>query len=339
VLFVLLYLRGGLATVVFRVRDAVVGWVTGQRIDEVRASANQQGAHRQHLPATVERRVGDDLVLEARDIVVRYGGNVVLDRVSLHLRAGEVLGILGPNGAGKTTLFDVLSGHVKPKAGAVLLGGADVTGLQPEQRAGLGLGRTFQQARLFDELTLFESLQVALECTARTETVPALLGLPPARDLERGQRRRVAELVELLGLEPYANRPMTALSTGTRRMAELAAVVAMGARVVLLDEPTAGIAQAEVERFTPVIREIAEHLDASVVVIEHDIPLMMGLVDRLYVLAAGEVIAEGQPEQVGSDPAVIAAYLGTDPRVVRRSGVDHGRRRQRPLVASPGTVS
>jgi ABC-type branched-subunit amino acid transport system ATPase component len=259
-------------------------------------------------------------VLEARNITVSYGGNTAVDDVSLQLHRGEILGILGPNGAGKTTFFDVLTGQITPDKGQVLLHGRDVTALRPEQRAELLLGRTFQQARLFDELTLFECLQVALERESPTELLPSLLGLPPSRRAERAKRIRVTELIDLLGLEPFANRPMTALSTGTRRMAELAAVVAMGARVVLLDEPTAGVAQAEVEQFTPVIREIADHLGASLIVIEHDIPLMMSMVDRLCVLAVGKVIADGPPSAVGTDPKVIAAYLGTDERVVRRSG-------------------
>jgi ABC-type branched-subunit amino acid transport system ATPase component len=259
-------------------------------------------------------------VLEARNVSVSFGGNAALLDVSIELRKGEVLGILGPNGAGKTTLFDALTGQVKPDSGSVVLKHADVTPLRPEERAELGLGRTFQQARLFDDLTLFECLQVALERGEPTEALPSLLGLPPSRIAERTKRTRAAELIEMFGLEPYANRPMTALSTGTRRMAELASIVALGADVVLLDEPTAGVAQAEVERFTPVIREVAAHLGASLVIIEHDIPLMMSLVDRLYVLVAGKVITEGLPVDVATDPAVVASYLGTDKRVVHRPG-------------------
>lgn len=320
VLLVLLFLRGGLAAIVFRARDRLVPVLTGRPLDEVRGSVRQEGVARPPLPPSPHRRRTDAVVLEARNISVSFGGNVAVSDVSLQLHEGEVLGILGPNGAGKTTFFDVLTGQVRPDQGRVILHGMDVTALRPEQRAELLLGRTFQQARLFDELTLFESLQVALERQAPSELVPSLLGLPPSRRSERDKCLRAGELIELLGLEPFAHRPMTALSTGTRRMAELAAVVAMGSRVVLLDEPTAGIAQAEVEQFTPVIREIADHLGASLIVVEHDIPLMMSMVDRLCVLAAGRLIADGPPQVVGVDPAVIAAYLGTDARVVQRSG-------------------
>ncbi|MDQ1537280.1 MAG: hypothetical protein QOE58_1673, partial [Actinomycetota bacterium] len=320
VLMVLLFLRGGLGSIDFSIRDRLISTLTGQKLDEVRASQRQDGITRQPLPPSPLLQRSDEVVLEARNVTVSYGGNVAVSDVSMQLHRGELLGILGPNGAGKTTFFDVLTGQITPDEGQIILHGMDVTRLRPEQRAELLLGRTFQQARLFDELKLFESLQVALERGAPTELVPSLLGLPPSRRAERAKRLRAAELIDLLGLEPFAHRPMTALSTGTRRMAELAAVVAMGARVVLLDEPTAGVAQAEVEQFTPVIREIADHLGASLIVIEHDIPLMMSMVDRLCVLAAGKLIADGPPQSVGNDPAVIAAYLGTDERVVQRSG-------------------
>jgi ABC-type branched-subunit amino acid transport system ATPase component len=258
--------------------------------------------------------------IEARDVVVRFGGIVAVDRVTMRAEPGRIVGIVGPNGAGKTTLFDVLSGHRRPDAGVVLLDGDDVTALRPERRARLGIGRTFQQARLFEGLRLLEAFELALERDEPSEIVPSMLGLPPSRDAERRKELRAHEIVELLGLGSYAAHYVFELSTGVRRIAELGCMVALGARVLLLDEPTAGIAQREVEAFRPRLLEIRDHLGATVVLIEHDLPLVMGLADHLYVLAAGGVIAEGDPQVLRHDPAVVAAYLGTDERVIRRSG-------------------
>ncbi|MEY2433808.1 MAG: hypothetical protein QOC92_3533, partial [Acidimicrobiaceae bacterium] len=258
--------------------------------------------------------------LVAERVVVRFGGIVAVDHVDVRAGAGEIVGLVGPNGAGKTTLFDVLSGQLRPDEGRVLLDGTDVTRLRPEDRAALGMGRTFQQARLFGELSLRDTFKIALETKERSEIVPSILGLPPSRLAERTKTLRADELVDLLGLGAVADLHVAELSTGTRRLAELGCMVGLGARLLLLDEPTAGIAQREVEAFQPVLREIRDHLEATIVVIEHDIPLIMGLVDRLYVLAAGQVIAEGPPSVLRDDPAVVAAYLGTDEQVIARSG-------------------
>jgi ABC-type branched-subunit amino acid transport system ATPase component/ABC-type branched-subunit amino acid transport system permease subunit len=329
VLLVLLLLPSGLAGVAFRLRDRLVTLLTGESTSQLHEQVDP--APRVPLPAKAadarHDRTSDPTshdaeppALSCRDVRVQFGGNVAVAGVSIQARRGEVVGLLGPNGAGKTTLFDVLSGHQRPTSGSVELHGVDVTALLPEQRAQLGLGRTFQQARLFAGLTVLEAVQVGLERGEPSEAVPSLLGLPPSIRAERRKRARAEELVELLGLAPFASRPTGELSTGMRRMAELACVVALGADVILLDEPTAGIAQAEVERFTPVLSEIRAHLDATIVIIEHDIPLLMSLVDRMYVLASGELLAEGPPAIVRTDPAVVAAYLGGDDRAIARSG-------------------
>jgi ABC-type branched-subunit amino acid transport system ATPase component len=322
--------------VLFRLRDFVVSRLTGERLARLETGDRELGAVRARLSAAAAApspAAGDVAApIEAREIFVRFGGNAAVDDVSLIAHPGEIVGLMGPNGAGKTTLFDVLSGHLRPDHGVVLLEGDDVTRLRPEQRARRGLGRTFQQARLFDDLSLVEALEVAFECREPSEAVPSLLGLPPSRDAERRKADQAQELIELLGLGPYAERSVAELSTGTRRVAELAAVIGMGSRVVLLDEPTAGIAQREVEAFRPVLREVRDHLGATMIVIEHDLPLLLDVVDRLYVLVAGRIIAEGDPRALREDPAVIAAYLGTDERVVARSG----RRRAKAKVKAAG---
>jgi len=338
-LLVLLVLPGGLASLVFSVRDRVVRWLTGEAVDAV---AESQAGARRSLEARPAAPLPDDAppALEGRGITVRYGGIVAVDDATIVVRPGQVVGLVGPNGAGKTTLFDVLSGQVSPDEGQVLLHGEDISWLRPEERALLGMSRTFQQARLFDGLTVTDAFKLALERGERSEVVPSLLALPPSRLAERRKQVRADEIVELLGLQPFAHRDVSQLSTGTRRLAELGCTIALGADLLLLDEPTAGIAQREVEAFVPVIAEIRRYLGASVVIIDHDIPMISSMVDRLAVLAAGRVIAEGEPDVVRRDAAVIAAYLGTDERAINRSRhapparTNGSAPRRQPLVAT-----
>jgi ABC-type branched-subunit amino acid transport system ATPase component len=183
------------------------------------------------------------------------------------------------------------------------------------------VGRVFQDARLFGELSVRECLLVALEARERSEFVPCLLGLPPAVHAERVKREVAADLVALTGLGRYADSFVAELSTGTRRIVELACLIAGGSRLLLLDEPTGGVAQREVEAFGAVIQDVRRQLNASVLLIEHDMPLVMSLCDRIVCMTAGSVIAEGPPEAIRHDPAVIAAYLGTDQRAIERSDV------------------
>jgi len=310
-LVAILQFPGGLASVAFRIRDRVLTRVAGGLPPETPAVSR---------PRLEPADSATPAELVADDIVVRFGGNIAVDHVCVRASAGQIVGLVGPNGAGKTTLFDVLSGHLRPDEGRVLLNGTDVTRLRPEDRAAIGMGRTFQQARLFGELSLRDTFKVALESKERSEIVPSILGLPPSRLAERNKTMRADEVIDLLGLGAVADHHVAELSTGTRRLAELGCMVGLGARLLLLDEPTAGIAQREVEAFRPVLQEIRDHLGATIMVIEHDIPLIMGLVDRLYVLAAGHVIAEGHPSVLRDDAAVVAAYLGTDEQVIARSG-------------------
>lgn len=319
-LVVILQFPGGIAEALFRLRDRAAELLArgGVRAPvEVRAAPTLT---RLAVHPSAAAADGGVPALEARDVVVRFGGNVAVDSVSLRVMRGEIVGIVGPNGAGKTTLFDVLSGHLRPDHGRVFLWGKEITWLRPEQRARLGLGRTFQQGRLFDGMTVLDCLKVALERIAPTEAVPAALALPPSWDAERRKDARARELVELLGLASVASSYVSELSTGTRRIVELGCAVALGADVVLLDEPTAGIAHRDVETFRPVIAGLRDHLGATVVIIEHDIPMIMRLVDRMYVLVGGQVIAEGPPGLLREDRRVIEAYLGTDERLIQKSG-------------------
>jgi len=314
-LVLLLYLPGGLVSVLHAAGAAIQSWVA-QRLpgppteQPARATAPRPG---------VEAPQTDEAALAATDIAVRFGGRVAVDDVSFAVEPGSVVGLIGSNGAGKTTLMNAICGFV-PAAGSVHLHGRDITLLSPHQRAQAGLGRAFQNARLFADLTVRETLQVALERQEPTELVPSMLALGPSRRAERAKRTQADELIDLVGMGRYADSPIGTLSTGTRRIAELACLLALSPRVLLLDEPTAGVAQRETEAFGPLIQRIRQELDASVLIIEHDMPLIMSISDVVHCLEAGALIASGPPDEVRNDPRVIASYLGTDERTIQRSG-------------------
>ena len=248
--------------------------------------------------------------LEAVAISVRFGGLLALDDVSMRTHAGEMLGLMGPNGAGKTTLFDVLSGNLHPAHGVVHLDGRDVTGMPAYRRARLGLGRTYQQARLFADLTVIECVAVALERRRPSRLVPSLVPWPGAMRRERARMTRAGEVLDVLDLGVYAHRPSSQLPTGVRRIAELACVIALEPTVLLLDEPTAGFTHRETEAFGETIAQVRSYLGATIVIIDHDVPMMRGLVERLYVLDAGRVIAEGPPSVLDDNAQVAEVYLG-----------------------------
>ena len=316
-LVLLMYFPGGLVQIGYSARDALFAWLD-RRLPETLAAPKPVAVPR----ARVERArldVGGD-ALAARSVTVNFGGRVAVNDVDIRVGAQEVVGLIGTNGAGKTTLMNAIGGFV-PCTGRVEVLGADVTRLAPERRARRGLGRTFQSARLFGDLTVRETLQVALEGRHRTGFTSAALFLPRGYRADRRQRADAEEIIAFLGLGPYADRFCAELSTGTRRIVELGALLALDARILCLDEPTAGIAQRETEAFGPLLLRIREELDASLLVIEHDMPLIMSISDRVYCLEAGQVIAEGSPAGVRDDAAVIASYLGTDQRAIQRSGV------------------
>jgi branched-chain amino acid transport system ATP-binding protein len=239
----------------------------------------------------------------------------------LVVRSGEIVGIIGPNGAGKTTLFDLLSGFLRPEAGRVRLLGRDVTSSSPWARARAGLGRSFQDARLFPSLTVSEAIAAAYERWVRVQDpLSAAFHLPNAYDSERAVARRVDELIDLVGLGRFRASFVGELSTGTRRVVDLACLLAAEPSVVLLDEPAAGIAQREVEALAPLIRRVRDETGATLVVVEHDIPLIEAVSSRLVAMDQGRVVTEGRPADVLADPKVVASYLGTEEGAVRRSG-------------------
>ncbi len=272
-------------------------------------------------PPDGDRLASDGFALEVVEVRVRFGGIQAVGGVSLAAAPGEIVGIIGPNGAGKTTLFDLISGFTRADAGRVVLGGVELTGRSPDQRARLGLGRSFQDARLFPALTVEETIAVALDrwVSVRDPLNPAL-HLPAAFDSEQAVAQRVAELVELLNLGSFRTKFVHELSTGSRRVVDLACVVAHHPSVVLLDEPSSGIAQRESEALAPLLLRLRAELGATLIVIEHDMPLVTSVADRLIALDQGLVVADGAPDAVLHDPVVVSSYLGDNAAVIARSG-------------------
>jgi ABC-type branched-subunit amino acid transport system ATPase component/ABC-type branched-subunit amino acid transport system permease subunit len=261
------------------------------------------------------------VVLETRDLSVAFGGVRAVDHVSLDLRGGEILGLIGPNGAGKTTLFDLVSGFLVPSTGSVHFQAEDVTRLGPAGRGELGLGRSFQDARIFSSLTVAENIAVSLERhLAVRDHLAAALCLPDVRVVERHIAWTVVDLVELLRLGDYRDSFVRELSTGTRRIVDLAMALAYDPTVLLLDEPSSGISQKEAESLGPLLLRIRDETGCGMLLIEHDMPLITSVSDRLIALELGAVIAVGTPDEVIHDPRVVASYLGGDAATINRSG-------------------
>ena len=255
----------------------------------------------------------------------RFGGIAALTDVSFDVRAGQIVGFIGPNGAGKTTLFDVISGFLPADAGSVTLGTKDgphdITTTAAARRSRLGLGRSFQDGRLFPALTVAETIAVALDTQVDVrDPIAAALHLPAVVDSEAKVTTRVEELIDFMGLGAFRDKFVRELSTGSRRIVDLACVLAHQPRVLLLDEPSSGIAQREAEALGPLLIRIRDQLGASMLIIEHDLPLLSSISDGIIALDLGRIIASGSPFDVVHDAQVVASYLGTDDAAIARSG-------------------
>lgn len=250
-----------------------------------------------------------------------FGGVRALCGVELDVESGEVLGIIGPNGAGKTTLFDLISGYERADAGQIWMKGLEITNLAPSSRAVVGLGRSFQKATLFPSMTVAENLSVALERHLEVKSYVAdVLNLPGSVLQERDVAWSVDDLIELMNLGAFREKFVSELSTGSRRVVDLGMVMAQDPDVLLLDEPSSGLAQREAEALGPIVRRIHEESGCAVVVIEHDMNLIRSVADELVALDLGNVIARGSADSVLGDRRVVEAYLGEKGKTVERSG-------------------
>jgi branched-chain amino acid transport system ATP-binding protein len=270
-----------------------------------------------------KREIPEDapVVLECAGVVKRFGGITAVNDVDLKLREGQVLGLIGHNGAGKTTLMDCISGFLQIDAGRMRLRGHDITEWAPHEKARGGLGRSFQDALLYPSLTVAETISVACERhLASKDLVAAAFQLPASYESELAVAAKVDELVELMGLGAFRQKLTGELSTGSRRIVDLACILAQNPKVLMLDEPSGGVAQKETEALGPLLLRIVEHTGCSVLVIEHDMPLLRNICDHMIALELGGIIAEGTPAEVLEHPAVIESYLGTDDTAINRSG-------------------
>jgi branched-chain amino acid transport system ATP-binding protein len=251
-------------------------------------------------------------MLEVKQITRRFGGLVAVNEVSFDVHNQEIFGLIGPNGAGKTTLFNLITGLIEPSSGQIFAQAQLISHLKPHQIAAKGIARTFQNIRLFGELSALENVIVGRHLHTKSNFVTGILGLPQANQAEKQAKQKAKELIELVGLGDRVSEKAKNLSYGDQRRLEIARALALEPSILLLDEPAAGMNPNEKQVLSEFIRDLRTQFNLTIILIEHHVPLVMGLCDRIAVLNFGKLIALGQPEIVRNDPAVIEAYLGVD---------------------------
>lgn len=273
----------------------------------------------------VSRRKTDErslppALLEVAGLVVEFGGVRALDGVAVKADPGSIVGIIGPNGSGKTTLLNVISGFVKPASGSVRVDGEEIVDYLPEERIDVGVVRSFQDCLLFPDLSVEDSLLLTEDAKHSTGVTSTTLQMPWARRSERRKREAVDRVITIFGLDRFRHHSTSHLSTGTRRVVDLASIALADPRLLLLDEPTAGIAQREAEAFVPLIQRLHEAANTTILIIEHDVPLVFGLCSKVVVMETGKVVASGTPSEVKRDPRALRAYLGASEEALAVSG-------------------
>jgi len=259
----------------------------------------------------------DNTILESKALTRRFGGLVAVNNVSFSVQKHEIFGLIGPNGAGKTTLFNLITCLLQPSSGQLIYQGEEISQLRPDQVAAKGISRTFQNIRLFGELSAWENVMIGRHVHSRnTNAVSALvsgmLALPSANKQEQETKQKALELLAMVGLSDRATEKAKNFPYGDQRRLEIARALALEPQILLLDEPAAGMNPSEKHQLSDFIREIRDRFNLTVILIEHHVPLVMGLCDRIAVLDFGQLIALGEPAVVKNDPAVIEAYLGDE---------------------------
>jgi ABC-type branched-subunit amino acid transport system ATPase component len=251
---------------------------------------------------------------------VTFGGVRAVDDVSFTAEPGAIVGLIGANGSGKTTTLDMVSGLVTPQQGTVRLDGTDLAEYLPEERLRIGMVRSFQDCRLYPELSVLDVLLLCEDARHEVAVLSTTLQLPWARRSEKRKLAAVDQVIDAFGLDRFRHHRTAELSTGTRRVVDLASIVLASPRLLLLDEPTAGIAQREAEAFIPLLRRLHQVADTTIVLVEHDVPLVFALCSTVVVMELGRMVAAGPPEAVRADPRALAAYLGASDEALFASG-------------------